>query len=287
MIVGTRESRLALAQTDLFIKAASPFSKTELIIKKIKTAGDTDQITDLKDMGGYGAFVRELDNALLAKEIDVSVNSMKDVPVFRNPEIEIGAVLPRASCEDVILPMRLEDLPHGAVVGSSSVRRSVLLKSVRPDLEIKGLRGNIDTRLKKLDSGSYDAIILAKAGLERLGIEREMHSMDMNEFVPAPGQGAIAVACRSSDHETLGVLRRIDDADTRAETYAERAVMKMMGGICSSPIGINAKKEKNGMRIRAIFYDGDVFRRCNSLIPLEYTISDLEKITAKLNGVKK
>ncbi|MCL2510366.1 MAG: hydroxymethylbilane synthase [Methanomassiliicoccaceae archaeon] len=285
MIIGTRDSRLALAQTDLFVKLAAKHTGAEMKIKKIKTAGDVDQKTDLKDLGGYGAFVRELDNALLVREIDVSVNSMKDVPVFRDPEITIGAVLPRASCEDVILPMRLDDLPRGAVVGSSSVRRSVILNNIRPDLEIRGLRGNIDTRLRKLDEGGYDAIILAKAGLERLGIDREMHSLSIDEFVPAPAQGAIAVACRSSDIEAKDILRKVDDADTRAETQAERAIMKIMGGICSSPVGINAKREKNGLRVRAVFFDGTVLRRCDTVIPLDHSASDLERIAAELKGV--
>ena len=285
MIIGTRDSRLALAQTDLFVKTAAAHVRTEMKIKKIKTAGDTDQISDLKDMGGYGAFVRELDSALMAREIDVSVNSMKDVPVLRDPGIMIGAVLPRAPCEDVILPTKLDKLPFGAVVGSSSVRRSVIINHMRPDIEVRGLRGNIDTRLRKLDSGEYDAIILAKAGLERLNIRREMHTLDMDMFVPAPAQGAIAVACRSSDTETIEVLKKIDDIDTRIETQAERAIMKIMGGICSSPIGINAKREKDELRIRAIFFDGAVLRKCDTVIPADHTVSDLEKIAAELKGV--
>jgi hydroxymethylbilane synthase len=284
MIIGTRESRLALAQTDIFMKAVAACSDVKMRIKKIKTVGDTDQTSELKDIGGYGAFVRELDSALLAGEIDVSVNSMKDVPVFRGPEITIGAVLPRAPCEDVILPMRIDELPHGAVVGSSSVRRTVILKSIRPDLEVKSLRGNIDTRLSKLDGGGYDAIILAKAGLERLNIKREMHTLSADDFVPAPAQGAIAVACRSDDVKVLEILKMIDDADTRAETEAERAIMKAVGGVCSSPIGINAKRIADGLRIRAVSSDGDVLRRSDSMIPLNYKPSDIERIAAELKG---
>jgi len=282
MIIGTRGSRLALAQTDIFIRTAAAHSDISMTVKTIKTAGDTDQMSDLKDIGGYGAFVRELDNALIAGEIDASVNSLKDMPVFRGPEITIGAVLPRASCEDVILPMRISELPQGAAVGSSSVRRTMILKSMRPDLEIRGLRGNIDTRLSKLDRGDYDAIILAKAGLERLGIEREMHTLSIDEFVPAPGQGAIAVACRSSDKDAVDILQKTDDADTRAETHAERALMRIMGGICSSPIGINAKKEDSGLRIRAVFFNGAVLRRCDTVVPLHYIVTDLEEIAAEL-----
>ena len=285
MIIGTRDSRLALAQTDIFIKTVAAHVHKEMKIKKIKTSGDTDQISDLKDMGGYGAFVRELDNALMAREIDISVNSMKDVPVLRDPGITIGAVLPRASCEDVILPMSLDELPRGAVVGSSSVRRSVIINNIRPDLEVRGLRGNLDTRLRKLDGGEYDAIILAKAGLERLDVRRKMHTLSMDTFVPAPAQGAIAIACRSSDHETIDILKKVDDINTRTETQAERAIMKIMGGICSSPIGINAKREKGELRIRAVFFDGTVLRKCDTRIPADYAVSDLERIAAKLKGV--
>ncbi|MCL2033029.1 MAG: hydroxymethylbilane synthase [Methanomassiliicoccaceae archaeon] len=287
MIIGTRDSRLALAQTDIFIETAVAHTDETMTIKKIKTAGDTDQTSELKDIGGYGAFVRELDNALVAKEIDVSVNSMKDVPVFRDTEIIIGAVLPRASCEDVILPMRIDELPFGAVVGSSSVRRTVILKSMRPDLEIKGLRGNIDTRLGKLDRGEYDAIILGKAGLDRLSIKREMHTLGIDDFVPAPGQGAIAVACRSSDRDIIDILGKTDDADTRAETQAERSIMRLMGGICSSPIGINAKREGDRLMIKGVFFDGTVLRRIDSTVPLDHTASDLERVASELKGIGK
>ena len=284
MIIGTRDSSLALAQTDIFIRSMAACSDVKMEVKTIKTSGDMDQTTELKEMGGYGAFVRELDNAMIAGEIDVSVNSMKDVPVFRGTEITIGAVLPRASCEDVILPMRIEELPIGAVVGSSSVRRGFILKSMRPDLEIRGLRGNINTRLNKLDNGQYDAIILAKAGLERLEIKREMHTLSLDDFVPAPGQGAIAVACRSSDKDVMDILKKVDDEDARAETHAERAIMSIMGGICSSPIGINAKREGNKLRIRAVFFDGTAIRKSDSLIPTDYTLSDFEQIAAVLKG---
>jgi len=284
LIIGTRDSRLALAQTDIFMELMAAVSDEKMEVKAVKTSGDIDQTTELKDMGGYGAFVRELDNALLAGDIDVSVNSMKDMPVFRGTEIIIGAVLPRAPVEDVILPMRIEDLPYGAVVGSSSVRRNFILKSVRPDLEVVGLRGNIDTRLRKLDSGKYDAIILAKAGLERLGIRREMHTLELDDFVPAPGQGAIAIACRSSDEKIVETLGKIDDKDARTETEAERKIMRIMGGICSSPIGINAKKQEDGLRIRATFFDGETIRKYDSVLSAKYKLSELEHIAAILKG---
>jgi hydroxymethylbilane synthase len=287
MIIGTRGSRLAVAQTYLFARTLTSCAKTTLEIRRMKTSGDIDQITDLKNMGGYGAFVRELDDALMTEEIDVSVNSMKDVPVARNNKIEIGAVLERASCEDVILPMRLDELPIGAVIGSSSVRRAAVIRSVRPDIEIRGLRGNIDTRLNKLDSGGYDAIILAKAGLERLEIKREMHTLSIDEFVPSPGQGAIAVACRAKDEEVIDILETVDDADARLETETERTIMKIMGGICSSPIGINAKKENNRLRVRAMYLNGTEIYRSDSNIPVKHTFADLKRIADELKGIGK
>lgn len=284
MIIGTRDSRLALEQTHIFMRSVAACSDIDMEVKTIKTSGDIDQTTKLKDMGGYGAFVRELDNAMIAGEIDVSVNSMKDVPVFRGPDIVIGAVLPRAPCEDVILPMSIDELPHGAVVGSSSVRRNFILKSMRPDLDVREIRGNIDTRLSKLDSGKYDAIILARAGLERLEIKREMHPLSLDVFVPAPGQGAIAVACRSSDEGLIDILRKVDNEDARIETEAERTLMRIMGGICSSPLGINAKKERDGLRMRAVFFDGTTIRTSSSVIPFKYSLSELERIAAELKG---
>ena len=286
MIAGTRGSRLALAQMNLFANAMAEHSVI-LKIRVIRTSGDMDLLSDLKDIGGYGAFVRELDNAILAKEIDVSVNSMKDIPVMVNPEISIGAVLQRASCEDVIIPMSIDELPYGAVVGSSSVRRTAILRNMRPDLDIRGLRGNIDTRLNKLGKGEYDAIILSKAGLDRLGIKSEMHILDISEFVPAPGQGAIAIACRSSDTETMELLNKVDDFGARTETEAERMIMRIMGGICSSPIGINAKTEVGGLRIRAVFLDSAGIRRYDSVIPMEYTLGDLQEVANVLKDERR
>jgi hydroxymethylbilane synthase len=180
--------------------------------------------------------------------------------------------------------MRIDERPRGAVVGSSSVRRNFILKSMRPDLDIRGIRGNLDTRLSKLDSGKYDAIILAKAGFERLEIKREIHSLSLDDFVPAPGQGAIAVVCRSSDEDVINDLEKVDNKEARAETQAERKIMSIMGGICSSPIGINAKREGNGLRVRAVFFDGTTIRKIDSVIPSDHTNSDLEQIAAELRG---
>jgi hydroxymethylbilane synthase len=181
--------------------------------------------------------------------------------------------------------MALEDLPQGAVLGTASVRRSALIKSVRPDISIAPLRGNIHTRVDKLDRGEYDAIVLAKAGLERMGIERPMFSMDPKVFVPAPAQGAIAVECRSDDKETLALLAAVDDADTRTAVTAERAIMRAMGAGCSSPVGINAKVTADGIAVEAVsfaFTDEPV--RLSTVLPAGYTDGDIRRLSSILKG---
>lgn len=256
MIVGTRGSELALAQTQIFIQALNrkhPDIATDVC--EITSSGDMDLTSSLDKLNGFGAFVRELDNAILSNSIDVSVNSMKDMPIDTPKGLCIPAVLPRASVEDVILPCGIDDLQTGAVVGTSSIRRAAMLRSIRPDIETKVLRGNVRTRLSKLDDGGYDAIILAKAGMERLSIERSMSVLSVNDFIPAPAQGAIAIVCRSDDKTTRRILRSLDDRKTRTEVTIERRLMKLMGAGCSSPIGIYACLSGDIIRLRAISFE--------------------------------
>lgn len=287
MKVGTRDSRLAMAQTELFaeaIRSKNPDIRLEVV--PMKTSGDLDLKSELCDMGGYGAFVRELDTALMDGIIDVSVNSMKDVPVMRNESIVIPAVLPRASVEDVILPVPLADLGEGAVVGTSSIRRAAALREIRPDITVRPLRGNISTRLSKLDRGEYDAVILAKAGLERLEAGRSMHTLDISDFTPAPAQGAIAVACKASDAATIDVLRGLNDETAYREVTAERTIMRMMGAGCSSPIGICARHKDDGIVVKAVSYESGVAIRSVRKIPFDYKTEDLEHIARELGGME-
>ena len=216
MRVGTRESKLAMRQTEIFCQrmaGANPDIDCEVI--GLKSLGDIDLTSPLNQMAATGAFVRELDEAMIKGAIDCSVNSLKDIPIDVNKELMVVAVFPRDADEDVILPCPLEDLPQGARVGTASVRREKQLHEVRPDLEIVNLRGNIHTRLQRLDDGDFDAIILAKAGLDRMGIDRPMHVLDKTRFIPAPAQGAIAVECRKSDDATRIALQRLDHMPTR------------------------------------------------------------------------
>ncbi len=287
MIIGTRESELAMMQTQIFADALkAEYPDIEYEIKPMKSSGDLDLTSPLDKLQGYGAFVRELDAALLSGKIDVSVNSMKDMPIDTAEGLCIPAVLPRASPEDVMLPCGIKDLPHNAVVGTSSIRRSAMLLSIRPDLRTANLRGNIRTRLSKLDKGDYDAIILAKAGLERLSVDRPMVSLDPEVFIPAPAQGAIAVVCRKDDKRTVNILSRLNDPKTRTEVDAERRLMKLMGAGCSSPIGIHAELHgRNDIHISAISFEySDEPIKTDSAFPLNDLENELLRMSDILKG---
>ena len=286
MRVGTRESKLAMRQTEIFCQrmaGANPDIDCEVV--GLKSLGDIDLTSPLNQMAATGAFVRELDEAMIKGAIDCSVNSPKDIPIDVNKELMVVAVFPRDADEDVILPCPLEDLPQGARVGTASVRREKQLHEVRPDLEIVNLRGNIHTRLQRLDDGDFDAIILAKAGLDRMGIDRPMHVLDKTRFIPAPAQGAIAVECRKSDDATRIALQRLDDMPTRIATGVERGIMKLMGAGCSSPVGINATVEGDMVRVRAVSYDyTEEPRRVETVLPCDYIMDELLDIAEYLTG---
>ena len=239
MIIGTRSSSLAMAQTNTVI---SLLAGEDIEVKKISTSGD--RITDkpLRSFG-LGAFVRELDAMIVSGEIDLAVNSLKDMPSEDAEGTILVAVLPRGPIEDVLLSdVPLEELPQGAVVGTSSVRRAAILHHIRPDIEIKDLRGNVHTRLDKWKRGEYDAIILARAGLERLHLQEKYHILDPNVFVPAAGQGAIAVVCaKNSPYRER--LTQLNDEATRKDVDVERKILCELGSGCSIPVGIHATEE--------------------------------------------
>ncbi len=258
MIIGSRESKLAMRQTDIFMEQMKAAGSTiPMEVKGLTSLGDVDLTSPLNSLGDIGAFVRELDDALLRKEIDISVNSMKDIPIDLPKGLVIGAVLKRDDTHDICVPSALDELPQGSRVGTSSVRRENVLKTVRPDIEILPIRGNIHTRLDKLDNGEYDAIILAKAGFDRMGITRSCGKLDENVFVPSPAQGAIAVECREDDVETLELLKAVDHEDTRREVNLERNIMKLMNAGCSSPVGIRAYRGVGGFTVKAVSFTDD------------------------------
>lgn len=273
MILGTRSSSLAMAQTNIVV---SLLDGEDIEIKKINTSGD--KITDkpLRSFG-LGAFVRELDAMIVSGEIDFAVNSLKDMPSEDAEGTILAAVLPRGPIEDVLLSeFPLEKLPQGAVVGTSSVRRAAILHNIRPDIEIKDLRGNVHTRLEKWKSGDYDAIILARAGLERLNLQENYHILDPNVFVPAAGQGAIAVVC-AENSPYLPILSKLNDDNTRKDVDVERKILSELGSGCSIPVGIHATN--GGSKVTAVAVSDDKIVKVNQKINDD---SDIKSIAAEL-----
>jgi len=283
MILGTRGSRLALAQSNMVLQLMKEKYPEEMVeLKIISTVGDRVHDQPLASLGGFGAFVKELDNKILSGEIDIAVNSLKDMPVVPTEGTVIAAILPRGHVEDVFVSTKpLEHMRPGSVIGTSSVRRRCLLLNLRPDLVVKDLRGNVPTRLGKMKEGAYDGIVIARAGIDRLNIDCTMYVLDPEQFTPAVGQGAIAIVCKSGSPYAK-MMSAFDDAETRVCVEAERYVMRSMGGGCSVPIGIWATKDEETLRIRAIVLDVDGM----TSFRLDRTI-DLEGLTAGLDAVSK
>lgn len=286
MRVGSRESKLAMRQTEIFVqRMAEACPGTECQIVGMKAIGDIDLKSRLDQMPTTGAFVRELDDALLRGDLDCTVNSLKDIPIDMDRRLTIAAMFERDDPRDVILPCPLEELPEGAKVGTASVRRESILREIRPDLVIEPLRGNIHTRLSRLDAGDFDAIILAKAGLDRMGIDRPMHVLDEAVFVPAPAQGIIAVECRADDEETRRLLSKLDSRRSRLESGAERGIMRLMGAGCSSPVGIRATLGDFSLHVDAVSYGySEEPRRASADIPVDYVMDELLDISDYLTG---
>ncbi|MER1999329.1 MAG: hydroxymethylbilane synthase [Lysinibacillus sp.] len=242
IIVGSRKSKLALTQTNWFINelknAGVPF---EFEVKEIVTKGDRILDVQLSKVGGKGLFVKEIEQALYDKEIDFAVHSMKDMPAVLPEGLVIGCIPPREDARDAFISkgnVKFADLKKGAVVGTSSLRRSAQLLTVRPDLNIKWIRGNVDTRLNKLETEDYDAIILAAAGLKRLGWSDDVVTeyLDTDICLPAVAQGSLGIECRADDAELLAELAKLTDANTWTTAHAERSFLAAMDGGCQVPI---------------------------------------------------
>jgi len=235
--IGTRGSKLALVQTAKVTKALREMGiDTEQVI--ISTAGDTTTQVPLHEIGGQGVFVRALDDAILAEDIDCAVHSMKDIPSYRPSGLITAAVLKRDSPADFIAFR--SSLNAVKVIGTSSTRRRAQLLRHDPNITAKDLRGNVDTRIRKMGAGEYDAIILAEAGLSRLGIRLQGERLPPEKFVPSPNQGTIAVVSRA-DPSLREVLSALDHHETRTDVKIERAVMEELGGGCYTPLGIYSK----------------------------------------------
>ena len=244
--IGTRASKLALAQSEAvarLLRDANPGVAVELV--EITTRGDADRETPLSEGSSVGWFTTAIQQALLRNEIDIAVHSYKDLPTKRPDGLTIAAVPLRADPRDVLVSrsgQRLRDLPAGAVVGTSSPRRSAQILAGRPDLRVESIRGNVETRIAKVMDGHYDAAVLALAGMQRLGREDEATQVfGYEEMVPAPAQGALAVECRSSDERAMALARSIDDPDLRNIVTAERVFLATLEAGCSFPAAAYAE----------------------------------------------
>lgn len=255
--LATRASALALVQTTLAADAIrTAHSGVEVEFVEVTTRGDRDQTTPLSAMGGEGVFVGAVRDALRDGRADIAVHSLKDMPSLAAKGLVIGAMLERSDPRDVFVGRggrRLRDLPAGARVGTSATRRAAILRAMRPDLAIVEIRGNVDTRLAKVERGEYDGVILAAAGLLRLGRLGEATEIyDAEAFLPSPGQGVIALECRADDTATRTLLEAIDHAPTRIVATAERAVLAALGAGCELGVAAYAQRDGDLLALRAM-----------------------------------
>lgn len=257
--LGTRASTLALAQARTV--AAALAGVTEVEVVPMRTEGDRLAEARLAVVGGKGLFVREIEEALLRGDIDLAVHSLKDLPAELPPGLTLAAFPAREDPRDVLVgrrPVTLESLGPGARVGTSSPRRRALLLSVRADLAVEPIRGNVDTRLRKLATGDWEAIVVAAAGLRRLGVTPEHGTaLDPDVFVPAVGQGILAVEARGGDRATLALAARADDAATRVCAGAERAYLARLGASCNTPMAAHARLDGATLRLTAVVASED------------------------------
>lgn len=266
LFLGTRGSPLALWQADHVADRLRPVVAPRPVeLRLIETHGDRDQATALSAMGGFGVFTKAIQQAVLDGRVDAAVHSLKDLPTIPTDGLTLAAVPPRGPTGDAFVSTkhkRFDDLPKGATVGTSSLRRRAQVLNRRPDLNLVDLRGNVDTRLRKLDEQNFDAIILAEAGLVRLGLEgRIAERLDPLWMLPAVGQGAIGLECRADDAETLAALAPLNDPETWCRVTAERAMLYALGGGCLVPIGVTSSTADGVLTIRGAVLSADGKRR--------------------------
>jgi hydroxymethylbilane synthase len=251
-LIGARGSQLSLAQTNWVVsELGKVYPSTEFDIQPIKTQGDTDA-RPLFTIDQKGIFEREIDRAVAEGKVDFAVHSLKDVPSQLDPRLALACVPKRELVNDVFISSddsTLETIREGSVIGTSSLRRAVQISRKRPDVKVKPIRGNIETRIKKVSDKNYDAIVLAQAGISRLGIDVSFTSFSIDDFSPSPGQGALAIVARKNDEKTIDMLKKIEDLDSRLEIEAERALSDFVDSGCRFPVGAYAKSHGAEMNI--------------------------------------
>lgn len=283
LIAGSRGSKLAMIQTKLIVDALN----YQVDIKKISTRGDKIYDVALAKLDGKGFFTKEIDDALLNNEIDFAVHSFKDIPTELPDGIIIAAVPKRESQKDALVGLykNIDELPLNAKVGTSSLRRRSEILRARPDVYLEDLRGNLDTRIKKVTEGKYDSIIVAEAGLKRLGYH-DYHPLDPEFFIPAACQGALAIAARKDDTKVLDILLELEDPNTRLSCNCERLFLLTLGGGCQIPAGIYTKIENKTKTFQMIGFisslDGKRFLKIRDSGSLEESIDNTREIAKKL-----
>jgi hydroxymethylbilane synthase len=258
LILGTRGSQLALAQSGQVARDITRLTGVDVQLEVISTRGDRIIDRPLAAIGGKGLFTAELEAALRSGEIHLAVHSLKDLPTEDPEGLILGAIPQRADPRDALVGPPLGLLPAGAVVGTGSLRRGCQLKARRPDIVLKGIRGNVDTRLSKRDSGEYDAVVLAMAGLSRLSISRpDINPLGISEMIPAPGQGALGVQCSAANTRVRQLLAAINHDETARRITAERAFLERLGGGCNVAAGCYARIEAGQLHVFAMAQLGD------------------------------
>jgi len=271
--IGSRGSILARWQAEFVRKQLFQIAGVEAEIIIIKTSGDKMQQSPLTQIGGKGIFIKELEEALLDESVDLAVHSVKDIPTETPGRLFFPAVCRRDDVRDCVVShsgTSLANLRRGARVGTSSLRRQAQLLHFRPDLDFRDLRGNVDTRLRKVESGEYDAIVLSKAGLDRLGWSQKItEALSTDISLPAVGQGAIAIESRVKDQESAQMLEKLDDLETRTAIIAERALLKALQGGCQVPVGAWARIERGELVMEAVVcsVDGSQYIRKKAVAP--------------------
>ncbi len=260
-IVGTRGSQLAQIYTKKVINHLNKVSSTHVEIKKIVTSGDENQKDRLSNIGGKGLFSKKIEVELINHNIDIAVHALKDMPSIETEGLITNFYLKRNSPNEIFISndnINFKDLKPNSIIGTSSYRREYQLKSIRSDLNYKLIRGNVDTRIKKLENGDYDAILLSKAGIEALGLMNKItHEFNTEELIPCAGQGIIAIQCRENDQEIIDILEKINDDQSRIIANAERKILKILEGDCDTAVGVYAKIDKELINIKAELFSVD------------------------------
>ena len=260
-IIGTRGSQLAQIYTKKVINDLKKVSSIHIETKKIVTSGDENQKDRLSNIGGKGLFSKKIEIELINNNIDIAVHALKDMPSIETGGLITNFYLKRNSPNEIFISndnINFLDLKPNSIIGTSSYRREYQLKSIRSDLDYKLIRGNVDTRIKKLENGDYDAILLSKAGIEALGLTNKItHEFNTEELIPCAGQGIIAIQCRENDQEIINILEKINDDQSRIIANAERKILKILEGDCDTAVGVFAKIDKDFVNIKAELFSVD------------------------------